>query len=282
MNSRQEGVVVKVNTRYNVACRLSVHDSPAQVNGSKSITTVFTYRNCPDVAEISDLFDSFLAPRLTTEDTVTRNDWSMTILRDSNGHRVLQSHGTQNIWSRMHKHYSLFGAAVYALALALHRTSSLYSFSFASTMMTKTTTSTTEAALQEAVSAINDQTHSFDVTIICTTDDHQASYWMDLLEHGLLRHRKVLAVSEDWNSSGGAGNGLGTLYAFEKAAALAKIKYDGFDLREAIAQGSVAAALYHTAGKGTRMAPLPASENNNKPGVVRQLTHSYKSMFRWL
>ena len=25
--------------------------------------------------------------------------------------------------------------------------------------------------------------------------------------------------------------------------------------------------LFHTAGKGTRLAPLPASENNNKPGV---------------
>jgi hypothetical protein len=32
--------------------------------------------------------------------------------------------------------------------------------------------------------------------------------------------------------------------------------------------GKVSAALYHTAGKGTRLAPLPASENNNKPGVV--------------
>ena len=27
------------------------------------------------------------------------------------------------------------------------------------------------------------------------------------------------------------------------------------------------AAIYHTAGKGTRLAPLPGSENNNKPGV---------------
>ena len=34
-------------------------------------------------------------------------------------------------------------------------------------------------------------------------------------------------------------------------------------------KGEISAALFHTAGKGTRMAPLPASENNNKPGVVR-------------
>ena len=31
--------------------------------------------------------------------------------------------------------------------------------------------------------------------------------------------------------------------------------------------GGASVALYHTAGKGTRMAPLPGAENNNKPGV---------------
>ncbi len=76
----------------------------------------------------------------------------------------------------------------------------------------------------------------------------------------------VLAVSEDWGA-GGAGNGLGTLYAFQKATKLAKEKYN-VDLAHLLAQGEISAALYHTAGKGTRMAPLPASENNNKPGVV--------------
>lgn len=115
----------------------------------------------------------------------------------------------------------------------------------------------------------------FDVTIICTTDDHQAEYWMDVLENGILSspsssHYKVLAVSEDWNNASGAGNGLGTLYAWQKACALARRKYaNDFDLSTALSEGRVSAALYHTAGKGTRMAPLPASENNNKPGVVR-------------
>ena len=94
---------------------------------------------------------------------------------------------------------------------------------------------------------------------------------MDLLEDGLLGgDKKVLAVSEDWDSGGGAGNGLGTLYAWRKACRLAASKYGGnFDLAAELAQNKVSAALYHTAGKGTRMAPLPASENNNKPGVVR-------------
>ena len=76
----------------------------------------------------------------------------------------------------------------------------------------------------------------------------------------------VLAVSEDW-ASGGAGNGLGTLYAYTKACNLAKDHHD-VDIASLLLQGKISAALYHTAGKGTRLAPLPASENNNKPGVV--------------
>ena len=76
----------------------------------------------------------------------------------------------------------------------------------------------------------------------------------------------VLAVSEDW-SAGGAGNGLGTLYAYQKACKLAQ-KLHEVDIADLLNQGKISAALYHTAGKGTRLAPLPASENNNKPGVV--------------
>lgn len=115
----------------------------------------------------------------------------------------------------------------------------------------------------------------FDVTIICTTDDFQATYWMDRLSKGICKPKAdakgnypmVLAVSEDWSSVSGAGNGLGTLYAFQKACSVAKEKYN-VDLAEELKGGKVSAALYHTAGKGTRLAPLPASENNNKPGVV--------------
>eukprot|EP00536_Pseudo-nitzschia_multiseries_P010821 jgi/Psemu1/243247/estExt_Genewise1.C_3450008 len=78
----------------------------------------------------------------------------------------------------------------------------------------------------------------------------------------------VIAVSEDWSGKGGAGNGLGTLYAWKKACAYAKNNCEGSpDLETLLNEGSISAALYHTAGKGTRMAPLPASENNNKPGV---------------
>lgn len=118
----------------------------------------------------------------------------------------------------------------------------------------------------------------FDVTIICTTDDFQASYWMERLSAGVCKtvssgnYPMVLAVSEDWSSSSGAGNGLGTLYAFQKACIVAKEKY-GVDLSSELMEGKISAALYHTAGKGTRLAPLPASENNNKPGVKLPVCH---------
>lgn len=112
----------------------------------------------------------------------------------------------------------------------------------------------------------------YHVVIVCTSDDHQAIYWEDRLSTGLCAAKRdgaslypmVLAVSEDWD--GGAGNGLGTLYAFQKAASKAKVKH-GVDLQSLLRSDTVSAALYHTAGKGTRLAPLPGSENNNKPGV---------------
>jgi hypothetical protein len=132
-----------------------------------------------------------------------------------------------------------------------------------------------EDCLKDAVQAMKSQL--YDVTIICTTDDHQASYWMERLGSGVCcpsssdngdsKFPMVLAVSEDWDDPSGAGNGLGTLYAFQKACRLAQDKHE-VDLASLLTDGKVAAALYHTAGKGTRMAPLPASENNNKPGVV--------------
>lgn len=129
--------------------------------------------------------------------------------------------------------------------------------------------SITTTALQNAVNAMtSDESSMFDAVIVCTTDDHQANFWMDRLSSGVCAGRaKVLACAEDWNSSGGAGNGLGTLYAYQKACKLAKEKYDGMDLADLLSKDEISVALFHTAGKGTRMAPLPASENNNKPGV---------------
>ena len=133
--------------------------------------------------------------------------------------------------------------------------------------------------LEQALEAMTDPKNRalFDVTIICTTDDYQAEYWMDRLSNGICQKPTgeeslfpmVLAASEDWDE-GGAGNGTGTLYAYQKACRLATDKF-GVDLADLLLAKEISVALYHTAGKGTRLAPLPASENNNKPGVVRYI-----------
>lgn len=39
------------------------------------------------------------------------------------------------------------------------------------------------------------------------------------------------------------------------------------DIENDLKLGKISVGLFHTAGKGTRMAPLPGAENNNKPGV---------------
>lgn len=127
--------------------------------------------------------------------------------------------------------------------------------------------------LDAAISQMNEG-DGYDVVIVCCTDDFQSSYWSQRLRAGICSPKDgsnsspfpmVLAVSEDWGA-GGAGNGLGTLYAYKKAEALAKSMFS-VDLTAQLSSSAISAALFHTAGKGTRMAPLPASENNNKPAV---------------
>ena len=39
------------------------------------------------------------------------------------------------------------------------------------------------------------------------------------------------------------------------------------DIHARLQAGAISIGMYHTAGKGTRLAPLPGAENNNKPGV---------------
>lgn len=107
----------------------------------------------------------------------------------------------------------------------------------------------------------------YEVTIVCTSDAQQAAFWQQRLEGAkgtvVPAASAVVAVDEDW--PGGAGNFLGTLYAWRKACAKHK-ELTGRDLAEELRNGA-SIALFHTAGKGTRMAPLPGGENNNKPGV---------------
>lgn len=106
-----------------------------------------------------------------------------------------------------------------------------------------------------------------DLILVSTTSPAQADYWQErlLATRGQVctADATVVVVHEDW--PGGAGNGLGTLYAIRQAdEVLAERGERG--VLERLAAGQ-RAALYHTAGKGTRLAPLPGCEINNKPGV---------------
>ena len=144
--------------------------------------------------------------------------------------------------------------------------------------------------LQNNIKVMNDL-NGFDVVIVCCSSSKQASFWQSRLEQGrgsvLPTDSIVLSVEEDW--VGGAGNGenqflihsgcismisnclplftaLGTLYAFQKAKALA-LSTLSINIEDDLVAGKISIGLFHTAGKGTRLAPLPGSENNNKPGV---------------
>ena len=109
--------------------------------------------------------------------------------------------------------------------------------------------------------------HGMDIVIVSTPSSHQREYWQQRLTatRGQVcsSEATVVAVHEDW--PGGAGNGLGTLYALDAAATEIR-KTNGVELLSELADGG-AVAVYHTAGKGTRLAPLPGTENNNKPAV---------------
>lgn len=107
----------------------------------------------------------------------------------------------------------------------------------------------------------------FDVVIVCTSNESGATYWQRRLSGGrgiVPEKTTIVAVHEDWE--GGAGNGLGTLYAFLKAERVVKKTLDR-SLMEEMRRKKISVGLFHTAGKGTRLAPLPGSECNNKPGV---------------
>ena len=107
---------------------------------------------------------------------------------------------------------------------------------------------------------------SFSYIIVCCTDASQASYWTERLESvtNLIHKGKIICTHEsDWN--GNAGNGMGTLYAFAEAKKIAESKFS-INLETELSSGK-SIGLYHIAGKGTRLAPLPGSEINNKPGV---------------
>jgi ADP-glucose pyrophosphorylase len=118
---------------------------------------------------------------------------------------------------------------------------------------------------------------SFDIVIVSTTDSQKEEYWQNRLnkiQNAISPRSKFIVVQEDW--PGGAGNGLGTLYAYQQAQKKGKVLY-GVDIFEMQKEGA-SISLYHTAGKGMRLYPLTPSESNNKsaiklPGLIGNPSH---------
>jgi phosphomannomutase/mannose-6-phosphate isomerase class I len=111
----------------------------------------------------------------------------------------------------------------------------------------------------EAMYRVVEEGEGFDAIVIVSPTKAQADLWQRRLEgaRGVIigEQTKIFSVEEDW--TGGAGQLLGTLYAWEKQAYL---------LGDFISKGGKA-AIYHTAGRGMRLAPLPAAEGGNKSAV---------------
>lgn len=127
------------------------------------------------------------------------------------------------------------------------------------------------AAQQNCMNAnidVMNSLESFNVIIICCGSSDGAKFWQTRLTQGkgsvVADSSIVIAVHEDW--PGGAGNALGSLYAYQNAVRIANDDFD-LDIDKQLRSGKISVGLYHTAGKGTRLAPLPGAENNNKPGV---------------
>ena len=124
--------------------------------------------------------------------------------------------------------------------------------------------------LDELVELMDVQAHpemGMDVVIVVTGSSELVEYWeerLTLTAGWVVKPTAiVVAVEEDW--PGGAGNGLGTLYAFLKAQQKL-LEHRKIELQKCLEEG-FSIGMYHTAGKGTRLAPLTFSEQNNKSAV---------------
>lgn len=109
----------------------------------------------------------------------------------------------------------------------------------------------------------------YDVIILSASSASEVLYWQDRLcsSRGIVSNSSCIihSIIEDWNDLNGAGNLLGTLYAWTKADALHRTHF-GKSLMEELKDGK-SIAMYHIAGLGTRMAPLPGAEGSSKSGI---------------
>ena len=115
----------------------------------------------------------------------------------------------------------------------------------------KTNENNTKSTLEDS--------QGFDAIIVVSSSKEQANFWKERFKHSKLigKHIKIYSIFEKWE--GGAGQLLGTLNAWREVCKKA-------DLDGVIRDGS-SIAIYHTAGKGKRIAPLGLAEIDK--GAVR-------------
>lgn len=112
----------------------------------------------------------------------------------------------------------------------------------------------------------------FDAIIVVCSHQKQLKLWEPIVRESLVPFLRddgqIILLKEEWNGS--AGNGLGTLNA------LSYLKQSlGFDLKDFESWlRDKKIGIYHTAGKGTRIAPLSLAEGSNKGGIL--LPHGKK------
>lgn len=120
--------------------------------------------------------------------------------------------------------------------------------------------------LIDNISRINqslDKRAGMDVVIVSVRSPEEEAFFKSRLEksrpHLLKKDAKLVVVTDDWK--GGAGNGLGTLAAYQKAAAI--LAKEGIDLNRYL-KSKKSIALIHTAGEARRLYPLAAFEGGNR------------------
>lgn len=118
----------------------------------------------------------------------------------------------------------------------------------------------------EAMSRVIKDGQGFDWIIITASRDWH-EFWLARLEslRGEIigKNTGIILQDEDW--PGGAGQLLGTLYAWEKANS-ELLRLRNIDLAQELKAGKKI-AIYHTTGHGKRMAPLSLSEGGEKAAI---------------
>lgn len=115
---------------------------------------------------------------------------------------------------------------------------------------------------------VSKTTIGMDIVIVACQTPEQEEFWQKRLydtQGSVVKSSAlIVAVHEDW--AGGAGNGLGSLYAYQKAREKAYVQYK-IDIFQKQREGH-SVALYHTAGEGRRLYPLTASVYGNKGATL--------------